>query len=296
MYFSARRSRTTAPRLTPCRRCALSGVSSGMMEPNTSKLPRLPNLMGILVAAALGLNAWATLLLVPVLHSASLGKAHPPRHLWLLALPLPLLLLGLIRLSRPLLLALFPMSLGVLVAVYRGPTGRGLFTVWTFGVAAISLLGYLLGSTIILEVRARRDDAVGSRALPLPPLSPKWKRRRRVYLMLAAFAAMIPLALIYTIDFHPATAQTLRAEYGTGAEEMQTLFVVCALGFWLWIFSTFFMAPLEEHRRGDLALRRELAALDQRSRRARPRRSFYLVVAAALGMMGLLLWMRQRYG
>ncbi len=266
------------------------------MEFIASRLRNLPSITGVLVAGALGLNVWTTLLLVPVLHTANTGVLQSRTPLWLLVLPVPLLVLGLYKLSRPLLLALFPISLGVLIAVFRGPTGQGIFTVWTFGVAALSLLGYLVGSTIILEVQARQDDAVRSRQLPLPPLSNKWKRRRRVYLMLAIFAALIPLALIYTIDFHPATAKTLHKEYAGGAEEMQALFVVSALGLWLWLFATFFMTPLEQHRRGDSDVRRELIRLDKKSRRGRPQLSFYLVVAAALGLMGLLLWMRQRYG
>lgn len=266
------------------------------MESIASRLRQLPSITGILVAGALGLNVWTTLLLVPVLHSASAGVLLTRTPLWLLALPVPLLLAGLYRLSRVLLLALFPISLGVLIAVFRGPTGQGIFTVWTFGLAALSLLGYLVGSTIILEVQARQDDAKKRRSLPLPPLSNKWKRRRRVYLVQALFAALIPLALIYTIDFHPATARTLHREYAGGAEEMQALFVVSALGLWLWLFATFFMTPMEQHRRGDSDIRRELIRLDRRSRQTRPRLGFYLVVAAALGLMGLLLWMRQRYG
>lgn len=266
------------------------------MESIANRLGKLPTITGILVAGALGLNVWTTLLIVPVLHSASTGALHTRTPLWLLALPVPLLVVGLYRLNRVVLLALFPISLAVLIAVFRGPTGQGIFTVWTFGVAALSLLGYLVGSTIILEVQAQKDDAVRSRTLPLPPLSAKWSRRRRVYRMLAIFAALIPLAMIYTIDFHPGTARTLQKEYGAGAEEMQALFVVCALGLWLWLFATFFMTPMEQHRRGDSDVRRELMRLDKRSRRGRPRLGFYLVVAAALGLMGLLLWMRQRYG
>jgi len=266
------------------------------MESIASRLRKLPTITGILVAGALGFNVWTTLLLVPVLHSASTGALHTRLPLWLLVVPVPLLVAGLYRLSRVLLLALFPISLGVLIAVFRGPTGQGIFTVWSFGLAALSLLGYLVGSTIYLEIQARQDDAVQSRSLPLPPLSNKWSRRRRVYLMLAIFAALIPLALIYTIDFHPATAKTLQKEYAAGAEEMQALFVVCALGLWLWLFATFFMTPMEQHRRGDSDVRRELIRLDNQARRGRPRISFYLVVAAALALMGLLLWMRQRYG
>ncbi len=266
------------------------------MESIASRVGKLPSITGILVAGALGINVWTTLLIVPIVHSASTGVLHTRMPLWLLALPIPLLAAGLYRLNRVLLLALFPISLGVLIAVFRGPTGQGVFTVWTFGVAALSLLGYLVGSTIFLEVQARQDDAVRSRNLPLPPLSDKWSRRRRVYRLLAFFAALIPLALIYTIDFHPATAKNLQKEYADAAAKMQALFVVCALGLWLWLFATFFMTPLEQHRRGDTDVRRELIRLDNRARRGRPRLSFYLVVAASLGLMGLLLWMRQRYG
>ncbi len=266
------------------------------MESIASRVGKLPSITGILVAGALGFNVWTTLLIVPILHSASTGVLHTRTPLWLLALPIPFLVAGLWRLSRVLLLALFPMSLAVLIAVFRGVTGQGIFTVWTFAVAALSLLGYLVGSTIILEVQARQDDAVRSRSLPLPPLSAKWSRRRRVYRMLAIFAALIPLALIYTIDFHPSTARNLHKEYGAGAGEMQALYVVCALGLWLWLFATFFMTPLEQHRRGDSDVRQDLIRLDNRARQGRPRLGFYLVVAAALGLMGLLLWMRQRYG
>ncbi len=255
----------------------------------------LPSLSAGLVISALGLNVWALLLLVPVLAAISSGTRSSGLPLWPLFTPLPILAWGVFRLSRVALLALYPISLALLNALARGPSGQGIFTVWTFGLAAISLFGYLVGATVVLEVQSRKDDAVSRRRLPLPPLSSKWRRRRRVYRMLAIFAALIPLAFIYTVDFHPATARHLQKEYGPGAEEMQTLVVVAALGLWLWLFHTFFMTPLEAHRRGDGDVRRELRLLEQRSRK-KPRTSFYFLVLAALLLMGLLLWLRRRYG
>lgn len=240
------------------------------MERIVSRLKSLPSVTGVLVACALGINVWVTLLLVPVLHAAGSGTLVTKIPMWALAFPLPLLGIGLFRLNRVLLLALFPISLGVLNAMFRGPTGQGMFTVWTFGLAALSLLGYLVGTTITLEVYARHDDAVAGRRLALPPLSSKWRRRRRVYVLLAAFAALIPLSLIYTIDFFPQTARDLQKEYGAGAAEMQTLLVIGALGLWLWLFHTFFMVPLEQHRRGDADVRTELVALEKSARRAPP--------------------------
>lgn len=265
------------------------------MERTSHREKPLPSLTAGLVIGALGVNVWALLLLVPVLHAMTTGALRSALPLVLLFAPLPVLAWGVFRLSRVSLLALYPISLAVLNAAFRGPTGRGIFTVWTFGLAALSLFGFLVGVTAVLEVQARRDHAVSSRRLPLPPLSSKWRRRRRVYAGLALFAALIPLSLIYTVVFHASTAERLRAEYGAGAEEMQTLIVTAALGLWLWLFHTFFMVPLERHRRGDADVRRELQALDRRSR-GRPSQSFYVLVAAALLLMGLLLWLRRSYG
>jgi hypothetical protein len=254
---------------------------------------RLPSLTAGLLMGVLGLNVWAMLVLVPTLYNLSASAERPPIPLWLLFAPLPVLAWGGFRQSRVTLLALYPIGLAVLSVALRGP--HGIFTVFTFGLAALSLFGFLVGATILLEVQARRDDAVAKRALALPPLSGKWRRRRRVYALLVVFSAAIPLSFLYTVDFHPAVGLHLQREYGAGAEEMQTLFMVGAMGLWLWLFHGLFMVPLEAHRRGDDDVRRELQALDRRSR-LHPRAGFYATVFVSLALMGLLLWMRWRYG
>lgn len=271
-------------------------MDRSLAEQTAAQTSRIRATTTLLVGGALGLNVWATLLLVPVLHARGAGHLDSALPLWLTWLPLPLLAWGLWRLGYVVLLALFPISLALLNAAFRGPTGPGIFTVWSFGLAALSLLGYLVGMTILLEVRSQRDDARASRPLKLDPLSPKWRRRRRVYLELALCAAFIPLALIYTIDFHPETARSLRAEYQGAAQEMQVLFIVCALAFWVSLFSTFFSKTLEMHRRGDADLYLELRTLEQRARLTRPRIWFYLLIVGALLLMGLLLWLRRQGG
>ncbi|MDY0003702.1 MAG: hypothetical protein RBU30_20550 [Polyangia bacterium] len=255
----------------------------------------LPSATAGVLIGVLGINVWTMLILVPTLYGLSSTSDGPTLGFWLLFAPLPVLAWGGFRRSRVTLLALYPICLALVSATMRGPGGQGIFTAWTFGLAALSLIGYLLGSTILLEVQARRDDAVAKRAMNLPPLSGKWRRRRRVYAVLAAFAALIPLSFIYTVDFHGATSQLLLREYGPGAGEMQILFVVCSVGLWLWLFHSLWMVPLEAHRRGDGDVRHELQALHRRSRQ-HPGASFYVMVFLALAFMGLLLWMRWRYG
>lgn len=263
---------------------------------DTSRMPRaLSTFTTGLLLGVLGLNVWAMLTLVPTLHGLSVTAERPSLPLWLLFGPLPVLAWGGFRRSRVTLLAVYPICLAILAAALRGPQGHHIFTAWTFGLAALSLFGYLVGTTILLEVQARRDDAVAKRPMTLPPLTSKWRRRRRVYRILTLFAAAIPLSFIYTVGFHPTAARYLAKEYGAGAEEMQTLFVVGALGLWLWLFHSLFMTPLEAHRRGDADVRKELQLLDRRSQQ-HPQASFYVMVALSLGLMGLLLWMRRRYG
>lgn len=246
------------------------------------------------ILAALGLNAWALLLLVPVLH----GLAAPTRAAllptWAVFAPLPFLAWGIGRLGRVLLLGIYPISLAVLHAAFQGPSEESLLTPLTFGLAALSLSAYLVGATIILEIASRRDDTLRRRRIARAPLTPKWRRRRRVYWLLAVFAAAIPVTLLYTVDFHPGVAKRLRADYGDGAPEMRTLLVLGVLALWVWLFSTFFLHPLEAHRRGDMDLRGQLLAL-RAPRAGSARVRLWLVVLLFTLTLGLLLWLRQRY-
>jgi hypothetical protein len=250
----------------------------------------------LLVGAVLGMNVWATVLFVPVTAARSAEIIHRALPLWLLGVPLVLLALGMLRGSRVVLLGLFPISLAVLSAGFRGPGGQDVYSVWSFGIAALSLVAFLVGMAAAIEVQSRQDDALARSPLKLPPLSEKWKRRRRVYWLLTLASAALPLTLIYAMDFDARTAASLRQEYGPAAEDAQVLLTVGALTLWVWIFSIFFMDPLERHRRGDadlyLALREEASL----ARVGRVRRGFYLVGLIALLLMGLLVWLRRRYG
>jgi hypothetical protein len=260
----------------------------------TSPRPRrLARVAADAVVAALALNVWVSLVILPGLFVGSFTKV--PIFAMLAPVPLAPLAVGLVRRSPPWLLLAYPLSLLVPLAVAPRTIGGDTYGPVTFTLVALGLVAYLFGASFLSAVR---DDGVPERTRRLStaadPIPPRWQRRRRVYVALTALSAICPLFLIYGVNFDPETRAYLRELYPRRAAEMTTLLNLGVLGLWLLLARLAFIGPLAHHRTGDRELTRRLEIMRQEARRGSPRFVFYVAVLCALGSMGLLLYLRYR--
>lgn len=251
-------------------------------------LPKKRSLWDLAILA-LGLNIWLTFLLLPVTH---LDRPASRTTLVLVAAAPLVLLIGAALRSPALLLAAFPLALVIPAALSPQLVGVNIYTAWTFVLVAASFLAYLLGALYVLHSLGRPQ--VPPEGLDLGPATytDHWRRRLRMYRWLAGLAAVFPAVLIYTLFLHPGVRADLRAHYPARAAEASTFFGVLGLALWLVIFFAELWAPLRAHTRGDPQLRRDLERLRRAARRGRPRPSFYIYVALALGLMAAVLLSR----
>ncbi len=245
-----------------------------------------------LAILVLGLNILVCFLVLPVLH---LEWPGPSKTTLLLIAPAPLVLFAGVALRHGLLLlALFPVLLVLPAVVNPQLVGVNIYTPWTFVLVAASFLAYLLGTAFLLQVLDAPPPPEVREELHRYTLEGHWRRRRRVYRMMAIVAGIFPAVLIGTLFLHPGVQADLRASYPNRASEAMTFFGVLCLGLWVVLFHTDFLVPLRAHVRGDTGLRRELELLRRRARRRRPGTGFYLAISIALGLLLALIWVRYR--
>lgn len=244
-------------------------------------------------AAALGVNTWLSLVFIPSLVTGAMSR-HPA--LWAIApLPLVLLFFGVIRRSPLWLLLAYPASLLLPVAVDPRIASEGNAGRLSLIVSALSLVGFLFGAAYLSSYAAAEPPA-GRRTLrsSLAASQPaRWRRRRRVYIMLTAVAAIFPTALLYEVGLSRDTAGFLAELYpGDRAPAMRAMLLVGVLLMWLILLSHAVIDPLRRHRTGDKELVHELDRLRKDARQGTPRLSFYVGVVFALALMALILVMR----
>ncbi len=244
------------------------------------------------VAAALGLNVWVTLVLVPALF---VGAFRTPAESLLAALPLVPLGVGLARRSPVWQLLAYPAALLVPIAYAPRVVTGNVHGQWSFLVVSASLVAYLFSVSFFSSFR---DPMAPSRTRPLSsaqrPIAPRWRRRFRLYYALAVLSALLPGALLYAVNFAPENLQAMRDRFPGRAGSMSALFNLGVLGLWMLLFSWAFVGVLKRHRTGDPELIAELAQLRKGARRGAPRPLFYFWVTLALGLMGALVFLRYR--
>jgi hypothetical protein len=244
------------------------------------------------VSTVLGLNLWLALMLVPALSVGSF-RDRP----WLLAvaaLPLVVLALGVTARSATTLLLWFPASLlvplGVDPRLATGPAHGPL----SFGVAAASLVAFALGSAFFSAFHEppppERMRVLGTGAA----LPSRWRRRFRVYRALVVLSVAFPAVLLYAVNGSPTNQAYLRELFPGRAAAMTVVLDLGILALWGTLFALHFQGLLRLHRSGDAELVRELDKLRVEVRRGRPRPVFFVAVAAALALMGLLVFLRYR--
>jgi hypothetical protein len=249
-----------------------------------------------LVAAALGLNLWISLVLVPSFVAGSFTRY--PAAAILAPLPLGVLFIGVVRRSPLWLLLAYPAALLLPVAVDEKIATASAASPWALALTALSLAGYLMGAAYLSsyaaggEPRAGRTRRLaGSLGAKSPP---RWQRRRRIYAALTALSVIMPVVLLYKVAFDPSVRGLLLDSYpterleGDRAQGMLALMLTGLLALWLVVFATAFVGPLRRHRTGDKELVAELDRLRLDAQRASPRLRFYIAVVIALGLMAAL--------
>jgi hypothetical protein len=255
-------------------------------------LPRKWRAAADAVSAALGLNVWVSLVFVPGLFVGAFRQSGTA--VALSAIPPIVLGISVAVRSQVGLLFAFPVTLllpitfdpRIVTANVHGPV--------TFVLVAIGTVAYLFGVCFLSAFRdpppPERQKRLGTAA---PPAA-RWRRRFRMYLVLAILSAVFPASLLYAVNFSPTNTAFLRDLYPARFAAMQTLLNVGVLALWLGLFGTHFLGLLKLHRTGDRPLLGELERLRLETRRATPRPAFYAAVVCALGFMLLLVLLRYR--
>lgn len=243
------------------------------------------------VAAALGVNVWVSVVLLPGLFVGAF-RAGPV--LGLSLLPLVVLALGLWRRSESVLLLLYPSSLLVPVGFAPAMAGAHVYGPIRFTVVGVGLVAYLLGVSFFAAFREPRPP-VGVRPLSSTreATPERWRRRQRVYRGLVALSILVPAVLLWQVNFDARNQAYLAEMFPGRVAAMTTVLNLGAVGVWVGLYAHAFLGVLRPHRSGDRDLVTRLAAMREQARRGRPRPVFYLAVAASLGFMILFLWSRQ---
>lgn len=250
-----------------------------------------PGAMGDALMLVLGLNAWATLLLIPSLHHHAAPSA-PWAQAPLIAAPATLLA-GVALRRAMLLLGIFPLTLVLAVLCQPHLVGVNVHSAGTFALVASSFVGYSLGSALLLQQAAAPPVPPRSRPLTSDALrAPPWQPRRHFYAALAAVAALFPIALIHALFLRHDVLADLRRYFPERAPSASVLFGVFAVALWLALFQLYLLRPLRVHARGDPDMQADLLRLRRSLRRSHPRWRFYVWVAVALALMGALLLLR----
>lgn len=243
-----------------------------------------------LVAVLLGVNVWVSVVLLPELF---VGAWHARATPFVAAMPLAVLAAGLWRRSELLLLLAFPAALLVPVAAAPEIVSAHVYGPLRFAVVASGLLAYLFGASFFTAFYEPPPPAhVRPLSSSAQPTAPRWRRRFRLYRGLTALSAAFPVGLLWAIEFDRQNQAFLHKNFPARATTLTTALELVAIGVWVALFAAFFLAPLRDHRTGDRAIAGELARLRAEAMRARPRPIFYVGVAAALGLVALLLALR----
>jgi hypothetical protein len=242
------------------------------------------------IAAALGVNLWVSLILLPGLVAGAL-QSIPAQMASMI--PIGVLGIGVWRRSEMVLLLGYPSALLVPIAFAPEMANVHVYGPVRFAIVAVGLVGYLFGASIFTSFReppppvGRRPLASSSRPVP-----PRWQRRFRIYAALAGLSLVFPLVLLYTINFDDTAREFMLRRYAGRVAALTTVMNLGAVCFWILAYFWFFIGVLRPHRTGDRELLADLEQIRRQAQRSRPRPQFYLGVACALILMIILLVLR----
>ena len=245
-----------------------------------------------LLAAALGLNLWVTMVVVPAVYMrrsvASAGL------LWVLgAVGVGLLALGVLRRSRVVLLLVFPAALAAAPALEPAVAGPSVYSPLMLLPCAAALLLHYAGALALLATANAPPTPTRLRPLTPAPRSPRQARQRRIYAGLAGLAGLTLVAMLAALHYRPGAA----ADLGAGAPESRaaaaTVLTLFALGLWVGVFLVYYVGPLTLHLDDDRLTQAENIVARRRLRR-RPGLDFYFALALAVGLLLTLFVLRYR--
>jgi hypothetical protein len=247
----------------------------------------------------LGLNLWVVVGVVPIVARPFAQKDGLDGAFLVASLvaagALALFVEGRRRRSAALLLGVFPAALGVAAAIAR-PSDGGPPAAVALGLAlgAPSLFAYL-GALALSLAQLDTASAAGLELRPLPgAIPPRWRRRRRVYGLLAATAGLLPLFLVAELYLVPGVVRLFDATYGGEASRVRMLGTVALALLSVFLFRTQLIPVLDGHLQQDRATLRQMAEARQQAKSGRPRPGFYLAVLVALLSMAALVLERMR--
>ena len=258
-----------------------------MAEPTTDRRWKT---FADVVAFALGTNVWISIVILPAVF---VGALHGARSVAAAALPFVVLMLGLARRSEAVLLGLFPAAVLVPVALQPQMASSYVYGPIRFALVALGVVAYLFGVSFFTtwhepptprSIRGLSSAQVGPAA--------RWRRRERVYWMLAGMSLVIPTVLIAWVNFDTSIADYLGEKYPGRVALMTTALTAGAIVLWLGIFHYAFLGVLRPHRTGDRDMVTTLAQARADAKSGRPRPRFYLAVALALAAMATLILLR----
>ncbi|HTJ41773.1 MAG TPA: hypothetical protein VL463_06735 [Kofleriaceae bacterium] len=242
------------------------------------------------VAFALGLNIWISVVILP---AAFVGALHGGAREACAALPLVVLLIGLLRRTEVVLLGVFPAAVLVPIAVSPQMASSHVYGPVRFTIVALGFVAYLLGVSFFTSFH-EPPAPISERKLTSAQASrpERWQRRERVYWGLFALTIVFPATLLWLANFDGEIQGDLEGMYPGRVALMTTMVDVGVIALWLLLYLTVFLGVMRPHRTGDRDLVTKLALARAEAESGRPRARFYLGVAAALAFMAALVVLR----
>jgi hypothetical protein len=242
------------------------------------------------IAILLGLNVWMSILLLPGLF---VGVWGDQRLIAMSMLSIAMLLVGVWRRSDLALLLGFPAALLMPIALHPEIASPSVYGTARLVVVGVGVIAYLFGASFFTSFyEAPPPASVRALSSARQPTPERWKRRFRMYRALAILSLTFPLVLFYSANLHAEHVEGLRTMYPGRIVQMTVLIDLLIIAVWLALYIWVFLGVLRPHRTGDRDLVARLGLMKAEAARGRPRPIFYVAVAAALGLMLLLLYTR----
>lgn len=242
------------------------------------------------VAVALGTNVWISMVILPALFVGALKTSG--MFVAVLAAP-AVLAIGLWRRSELLLLGAFPSAILVPIAFHPEMGASHVYGPVRFAVVAGGLVAYLLGisffTTFHEPQRPVSERLLTSAQQPRPA---RWRRRERMYWILAGLALAVPVFLVWTVAYDDDIARAIQHYYPGKVAPMMTLLTLGAVALSVLLYAWVFLGVMRPHRTGDRDLVTTLAIARADAVRGRPRVRFYLGVLCALAFMATMVLLR----
>ncbi len=238
------------------------------------------------MALALGINVWISIVVLP---GFFVGSFRSSTDVLVASLPLAALAAGLWRRNETVLLLLFPSALMIPAALAPEIVSSYVYGPIRFVIVGIGLIAYLFGVSFFTSFyEPPAPENIRPLASSRHPTPPRWRRRLRMYRILPILSVLMPIVLLYTVNFDETSEEFLRQMFPGRVAGMTTVLNLGVIVAWVAVFNYFILDILKHHRTGDRALIADLSAIRVQAKRGKPRPVFFVGVACALAFMLLL--------